>query len=65
MRGICQRCHRVADLQKHHVKRRVNDPDDTVMICYECHHFIHMNPALAKKEGFYKQLDSVYIGDRK
>lgn len=62
MRGICQRCHRVADLQKHHVKRRVNDPDDIVMICYECHSWVHTHIAEAKKEKFYKELDSVYIG---
>lgn len=62
MRGICTRCHKVADVQKHHVKRVVNDPEDIVMVCYECHRFIHENIAQAKEEGFYKELDSVYIG---
>jgi len=60
MRGICQRCHRITDLQEHHIARRSNDPDNTVMICFDCHRWIHENPSQAKAEGLYTPLDSKF-----
>jgi len=61
MRGICQRCKKIADLQEHHINKRAHDKKNTVMICFKCHRFLHDNPAQANKEGFMTKLDSTYI----
>jgi hypothetical protein len=50
---------------EHHVMRKVNDPDDTLFLCGDCHRWVHDNPLAAKKEGFYKPMDGTFKKKRK
>lgn len=61
MKAECVRCGRVAECHKHHTYRRRNN-EEVVNLCWECHHWTHMNPGAAKKEGLYKEMDGKYRG---
>lgn len=54
-----------ASLHKHHIYRRVNNRDETVLLCYKCHSWVHANPLLAEKEGLYCRLDGEYRPKKK
>ena len=59
----CVRCGNAYDpIHKHHTYRKVNDRETVVDLCYRCHQWVHLNPALAEKEGYYEKLSTV---DRK
>jgi len=65
MRGICQRCKKYGEVVMHHTYRRRNRRNVTVGLCPACHQWVHLNIAEARKEGFYKQMDSEYRPKKK
>lgn len=68
-RDKCDRCGKYRWLCQHHIDRKRNS-DRVVWICSNgmtgvlypdaCHQWIHENPAKAKLEGYYNELDSEY-----
>lgn len=53
--GRCRRCGRTGH-HVHHVRRRKgrdrHDPRWLVLLCFQCHDWVHGNPAEAKREGW-------------
>ena len=57
----CARCgSNWKPLHRHHTYLRRNN-DETIDLCYECHHWVHMNPAKAKEEGFMKDFKGLNL----
>lgn len=62
MKKECYRCGRVTECHEHHPYRRMNNREETVPLCFNCHAFVHANPLKAKVLGLYKEMDGKYRG---
>lgn len=60
MKAECDRCGKITEVHRHHPYRRNNNREVVVDLCWECHHWAHMNPREAKEAGYYLKMDGKY-----
>jgi hypothetical protein len=57
-RGVCERCQKESYVQEHHIvpkKVKEKNNKDTVVLCLDCHIFIHeLLPDEPQEEDFYR-----------
>lgn len=56
-RPVCERCQAARSTDVHEPRMRsrgadINDPEQCVCLCRDCHDFVHANPAVATAEGW-------------
>ncbi|SEN88977.1 hypothetical protein [Nonomuraea pusilla] len=56
-RPVCERCHAARSTDVHEPRMRsrgadINDPDQCVCLCRDCHRWVHDHPAAATAEGW-------------